>query len=245
MLNELRQIVEGNKNITNYLQLINERIDTEIASLSREIKKIKEVIRKLPADAGKEENDYSLYDNLWIVIQRREDGSIDFYRNWTEYKQGFGNPIGEFFAGLDRIHNLTNSRDHELLIILEEYEGSIKYVHYDHFLISDEKDRYRLKSLGKYSGTAGDHLRLHLNMFFTTKDRDNDDSDEGNCAEWFKGAWWYYNCMTSNLNGPYRYSRNLTERERGIGVTWGSYDEIMYSYKSSQMMLRSKKENGK
>jgi len=33
------------------------------------------------------------------VIQRRQDGTANFYRNWLEYKKGFGNVTGEFWLG--------------------------------------------------------------------------------------------------------------------------------------------------
>ncbi|XP_065354670.1 ficolin-2-like [Calliphora vicina] len=241
LYSELKTIVEGNRNTTKYLQDLNERIDIKIDTLTREIKNIKHVLHEQSKKLANKSADYSIYDNLWIVVQRRQDGTIDFYRNWTDYKLGFGNPFGEFFVGLDKIHELTNDRPHELLVMLGEFDGHVKYAHYDHFLIGNETEQYILKKLGKYRGTAGDHLRSHLNMFFSTKDRDNDVADDGNCAEWFKGAWWYYHCLTSNLNGPYNTIRNLTETTRGIGITWGSYDDILFSFKSTQMMLRAKK----
>lgn len=47
----------------------------------------------------------------WTVIQRRQDGSEEFYRNWEDYKHGFGALSGEFWMGNDKIHELTNQGD--------------------------------------------------------------------------------------------------------------------------------------
>ena len=61
----------------------------------------------------------------WLVIQKRINGSVDFYRNWTDYVYGFGDLEGEFWYGLENIHCLTTREDVELRI--EVGNESISY----------------------------------------------------------------------------------------------------------------------
>jgi len=43
----------------------------------------------------------------WTLMQHRLDGSVDFYRNWSEYRLGFGQLDGEFWLGNEHIHQIT------------------------------------------------------------------------------------------------------------------------------------------
>ena len=142
----------------------------------------------------------------WTVLQRRVDGSVDFYRYWNAYENGFGNLNFEFWLGLSKIHRLIKARQFtELLIKLTDFEGDTVYARYSTFNIGDSSTEYTLTVSG-YSGTAGDTMTNSNNMKFTTRDNDNDQYGS-NCATSAEGAWWYSECSTdANLNGVYHDS---------------------------------------
>lgn len=136
----------------------------------------------------------------WVVFQRRLDGSEDFYRNWSDYKNGFGRLDGEFWLGNDKIHRLTN-RHQELLVELKDFHNNTAHAQYDYLSVGSEEEWYELY-LGEYSGTTGNSLQIHNNMKFSTNDKDNDMS-ERNCSDIKLGGWWYEDCAGVNLNGNY------------------------------------------
>ena len=52
---------------------------------------------------------------------------------------------------------------------------------------------------------------------FTTFDVDNEGWSLGNCAVKRRGAWWYWRCSYSNLNGVYHLSASAPDR---TGIYW-------------------------
>ncbi|XP_078381917.1 uncharacterized protein LOC144664633 isoform X2 [Oculina patagonica] len=169
----------------------------------------------------------------WTVFQKRLDGSVDFYRGWDDYKQGFGNLNGEFWLGLEEIHRLTSSGQYKLRVDLEDFAGNTAYAEYNSFGVASEGTKYQL-SIGSYSGTAGDSLTYHNSYPFTTKDQDNDYRSSSNCAVEYKGAWWYYGCYHSSLNGIYRQS----EYNDVTSVNWYHWKQNHNSLKRTEMKMR-------
>lgn len=53
---------------------------------------------------------FCLEFNFFQVLQKRTDGTLEFYKGWHDYKHGFGNIGGEFWLGLEKMHLLTNFR---------------------------------------------------------------------------------------------------------------------------------------
>ena len=43
----------------------------------------------------------------WTTIQRRKSGLVSFFRDWKQYKQGFGSIRGDFWLGNEHIHRLS------------------------------------------------------------------------------------------------------------------------------------------
>nr|ADQ55821.1 fibrinogen-related protein [Mytilus galloprovincialis] len=171
--------------------------------------------------------------HIWTVIQQRFDGSVNFFRKWQNYKTGFGQPFGEYWLGNDVIHELTTGANHALRIEVEDFNGTSKYAEYENFSVSSEPNKYRLLVNG-YSGNAGDAFSGLNGQSFSTYDQDND-IWPSNCAEKFKGAWWYSKCHSSNLNGLYWGGAHT---EYASGINWGSWG-YHYSLQATTMMIRA------
>ncbi|ELU10284.1 hypothetical protein CAPTEDRAFT_117311, partial [Capitella teleta] len=138
----------------------------------------------------------------WMVVQRRQDGSVDFYRGWQDYAGGFGNINSEFWLGNDMLHIITTTKPHKLRVDLGYFDGVSVYADYSDFSVAGANDFYRLHCKG-YSGTAGDDMKYNDGCQFTTKDEDHDTKKTKNCAVSFLGAWWYPSDPFANLNGKY------------------------------------------
>lgn len=169
----------------------------------------------------------------WLIFQRREDGRVDFEKNWNNYTNGFGNLNGEFYLGNENLYWLTSTRRYKLRVELEDFEGETRYAEYTTFSINSAADNYRLTVDG-YSGDAGDSLISgHNGMQFSTVDADHDNYSY-NCAEIFRGAWWYNSCHVSNLNGAYLHGVHTTYAD---GIEWNSWLGVYYSLKISEMKI--------
>lgn len=174
----------------------------------------------------------------WTVIQHREPlpKREDFFRTWDDYEKGFGNLTGEFWLGLEIIRALTSEEaPTELRVDLEDFDDKKRWAKYLNFFIDDASNKYKLHA-GNYSGNAGNSLKVHIGMKFSTKDQDNDGSGD-NCASKYHGAWWYINCHDSNLNGyPYEgeYSSSIQK-----GIVWDGFRGPYYSLKKTSMAVRA------
>nr|XP_016996318.2 angiopoietin-related protein 7-like [Drosophila takahashii] len=171
----------------------------------------------------------------WMIIQRRQDGSVDFNRTWQDYKNGFGNLKGEFFLGLEKLHQLTK-KPQELYVKLVDFQGNSRYATFDNFEVGSEEELYVLKSVGSYYGNAGDALSSHVNKKFSTAERDNDNSVI-NCASYNSGGWWFDDCLESSLNGKYIKSHN---RQHNRGIHWTPWHNYYNSLAFVEMMIRPK-----
>ncbi|XP_036413643.1 fibrinogen alpha chain [Colossoma macropomum] len=189
----------------------------------------------------------------WVLVQQREDGSVNFNRTWEEYRVGFGKVDrqgrGEFWIGNHVLHLLTQT-ECLLRVELQDWEGKEAYAEYS-IKVGPEAEGFRL-SVSSYTGDAGDALvqghsnmgsfLSHAGMKFSTFDRDNDKWEE-NCAEMYGGGWWYNNCQSANLNGIYykggQYDPgSKVPYEIENGIVWLPFKPADYSLQVVRMMIR-------
>ncbi|KAK0065196.1 BpFREP12.4 [Biomphalaria pfeifferi] len=205
-INQLRENLESNKqkiqNMTDEVNTNKDNINQLRENLESNKQKIKNMTENLISGL-KVMCDTKTDGGGWIIIQRRINGKVNFYRGWQEYRDGLGDyNIGEFYLGNENIFKLTSTGQYDLRIDLE-YNNNTYFAQYENFKVLSETEKYKLL-IGDYIGNAGDSLSYPNNMFFTTFDRDNDNHGTIHCAEYCSGAWWYESCHDSNLNGQWK-----------------------------------------
>ncbi|XP_030403870.1 tenascin-X isoform X13 [Gopherus evgoodei] len=168
----------------------------------------------------------------WLVFQRRMNGETDFWRDWEDYAQGFGNRSQEFWLGNDALHELTAGGEQELRVDLRAGAEAV-FAQYQRFQVDPPSEHYRLH-LGSYRGTAGDALSYHSGSVFSTRDRDPNRLLIP-CAVSYRGAWWYRNCHYANLNGLYGSRRDHQ------GVNWFNWKGFEFSIPFTEMKLRPRR----
>ncbi|XP_019751887.1 angiopoietin-related protein 4 [Hippocampus comes] len=179
-------------------------------------------------------------DGGWTVVQKRQDGSVDFDRLWSAYEKGFGSVDGEFWLGLEKIHAIAKDADYVLKIQLSDWGDDSASVRLP-FRLGGAETGYslRVREAGAFSpleSSLGPDAASGLP--FSTRDRDNDRKKESNCARHLSGGWWFSNCGRSNLNGRFFRSPPPKQRhQRKQGIFWKTWRGRYYPLKSSVMMI--------
>ena len=106
--------------------------------------------------------------------------SADFYRNYSQYVNGFGEVGEEHWLGLELFHQLSTKYSVKLRVDIEDWEGNKAYASYSEFSVGDAASGYRF-SVSGYAGTAGDSLSLHNGMKFSMYDKDQDEPGQLCC----------------------------------------------------------------
>uniref|UniRef100_A0A5F5PP20 Angiopoietin like 4 n=1 Tax=Equus caballus TaxID=9796 RepID=A0A5F5PP20_HORSE len=198
--------------------------------------------RRLPKMAqlvGPAHNISRLHNGGWTVIQRRRDGSVDFNQPWEAYKAGFGDPQGEFWLGLEKVHLIMGDRGSRLAVQLQDWEGNAESLQFPVHL-GGEDTAYSLQLTAPVASELGATTVAPngLSLPFSTWDQDHDLRRDKNCAKSLSGGWWFGTCGHSNLNGQYFRSIPLQRQQRKKGIFWKTWRGRYYPLQATTMLIQ-------
>ena len=180
------------------------------------------------------------------TIQRRVSDSVDFNRGWDDYVNGFGEEDGNYWIGLEEMHQLTTTHEVGLNIDIATFEGEPFTLKLERFSVGNAASNYAIH----YSGYSQSSDRVknttfpnaNNDMMFSTRDRDNDLSHSNCASDVFRGGWWYSSCTRISLNGD--YEGDVTPTNTGILVKYIDTETRSSSatkaVKSVEMIIRTR-----
>lgn len=148
----------------------------------------------------------------WIVFQQKTSAAPAFNRSWADYRSGFGDPNGNFWLGLERLYQMTQSAKYRMRIEVQlQYNLKWYSVEYDSFVVDSEPNGYAIH----LNGCAGDacdpfdspistskqnHMPFSTPEQFTLQYTGNSTTIVKGCGFLPAGGFWYNNCGYILLN---------------------------------------------
>lgn len=164
------------------------------------------------------------------MLLRRVDDATNFDREWNAYKKGFGDLEKNVWLGNDYIHRLTKNTQ-ALLFDAEAASGDNGYTLYNSFRVQNESNKYKMYVDGYASSAMRDCMSYSRDMYFTTKDQDNDEKNV-NCAVLKGGGWWHKTCVKARVTGTYNESDSETR------MSWKTWSSAGQWISKAQMSIR-------
>jgi hypothetical protein len=153
------------------------------------------------------------------------------------YRAGFGNINGEFWIGLENLHQLVTNRNSSLRITIGDWDNESTFAEYKVFHVGDEASTNYTLTIDGYSGSAGNSFGYHSGMQFSTPDRDNDPWN-ASCAANDGAGWWYNQCSFAALNSRYYDIKSYPDKHLD-GITWYHWKEdYTHVLKKTEMKTR-------
>jgi len=180
----------------------------------------------------------------WMAFQRRFNGDVSFARNWQEYKEGFGDPEGEYWLGNDAVHYITtgsnNVVDHDLLAVATAFDGVTQLKKFGRFSLSSEDTGYIFDYQAVIPGYS-DYLLFQRGrakgMKFSTYNADHDTHSTKNCSVAYggSGGFWFGACYYDHFNGIYYSQENFTNYG---GIVWGDWKGYLSGLKETLLLIK-------
>ncbi|GFR67653.1 angiopoietin-related protein 4 [Elysia marginata] len=155
-------------------------------------------------------------DPALTQIQLKVNANTSFNKTWQDFKNGFDfSPQEDFWLGNEKIHYITASKAHTLVVSVVVDDAVHQLYMYDFFMANETADfavtyteTFSNSSVESYLGSCWGNDSIK----FSTYDLDNDGVMSTNCASEFGAGWWYQapNCSACNPNGD--IDPNQTER---------------------------------
>ncbi|XP_062604191.1 fibrinogen-like protein 1 [Saccostrea cucullata] len=140
-------------------------------------------------------------------------------------------------TGNDVIHMLTKNGYNYMRVEMLKTDNKPLEAEYSHFFVGDESTEYRLTISG-FTGfydcmTNKNHGKTDANgVKFSTFDIDNDQWNNGICANNCQSGWWFHSCTCGNLNGLFGIKKTVSV------MRWMCADGWLCPLKATRILIR-------